>query len=150
MNLSDDQLSRFLSCMGRQLEVVFRPVEPRLTRSERRSWLLHRHLSTHLTQDSFPSWPARIEVNLQRLRAGVSGQPHLRHLDLWASLLERGDLAGIRRALTGLDRESIEMREVSPMGGLLPHDELPPGKSPRPHRRAAGTVKGQVTTREVG
>jgi hypothetical protein len=25
---------------------------------------------------------------------------------------------GLHRALTGLDRDSIEMREVSPMGGL--------------------------------
>jgi hypothetical protein len=29
----------------------------------------------------------------------------------------------LHRVLTGLDRESIEMREVSPMGGLLPQGE---------------------------
>jgi hypothetical protein len=30
---------------------------------------------------------------------------------------------GLHRVLTGLDRDPIEMREVSPMGGLLPQDE---------------------------
>ena len=29
----------------------------------------------------------------------------------------------LHRILTGLDRDSIDMREVSPMGGLLPQDE---------------------------
>ena len=38
VELSDDQLDRLLSCMGFRLEVVRRPVVPRLTRSERRSW----------------------------------------------------------------------------------------------------------------
>ena len=41
------------------------------------------------------------------------------------------DVLGLHRVLTGLDRDSIEMREVSPMGGLLPQDEAPRG----PHRR---------------
>jgi hypothetical protein len=30
---------------------------------------------------------------------------------------------GLHRVLTGLDRDSIEMRDVSPMGGLLPQSE---------------------------
>jgi hypothetical protein len=29
----------------------------------------------------------------------------------------------LHRVLTGLDRDSIEMRVVSPMAGLLPQDE---------------------------
>ena len=37
--------------------------------------------------------------------------------------MERGDVSGLHRVLTGLDRDSIEMREVSPMGGLLPDEE---------------------------
>ena len=37
VQLSDEQLDRLLSCMGRRLEVVRRPVLPQLTRSERRS-----------------------------------------------------------------------------------------------------------------
>jgi hypothetical protein len=32
-------------------------------------------------------------------------------------------LVALRRALTGLDRDSVEMREVTPMGGLLSEAE---------------------------
>ncbi|WP_245671714.1 helix-turn-helix domain-containing protein [Nocardia amamiensis] len=123
LNLSDEQLERLLSCMGYRLEVVRRPVVPELTRSERRSWQWHRRLSTHLTQSSLQLWRPHIERNLRRLRDGVSGQPHVRNIDRWESLIERGDVPGLHRVLTGLDRDSIEMREVSPMGGLLPQDE---------------------------
>lgn len=123
ISMSDEQLSRLLSCMGFCLEVVRRPVAPDLTRSEARSWRLHRQLSTHLTQSSLQAWFPQIERNLARLRSGVSGQPHLRNLDRWESLIEPADVPGLHRVLTGLDRESIEMREVSPMGGLLAQDE---------------------------
>jgi hypothetical protein len=41
----------------------------------------------------------------------------------WGTLVSSGDLGGLHRALTGLDRDSIEMREVSPMGGLLSERE---------------------------
>src|SRR3954452_8161486 len=50
VDLSDDQLDRLLSCMGYRLEVVRQPVIPELTRSERRSWRLHRELVKHLTR----------------------------------------------------------------------------------------------------
>jgi len=123
VELSDDQLDRLLSCMGYRLEVVRRPVVPELTRSERRSWALHRRLSTHLTPSSLEAWRATIEGNLERLRSRVKGQPHLRNLERWQLLIDRGDLPGLHRVLTGLDRESIEMREVSPMAGLLSQEE---------------------------
>ena len=123
VDLSDDQLDRLLSCMGYRLEVVRKPVLADLTRSERRSWELHRRLSTHLTRSSLEMWRATMERNLERLRSSVKGQPHLRNLDRWQSLIDRRDLPGLHRILTGLDRESIEMREVSPMGGLLSNEE---------------------------
>jgi transcriptional regulator with XRE-family HTH domain len=123
VNLSDEQLDRLLSCMGYRLEVVRRPVVPELTRSERRSWRLHRQLSTHVTPSSLREWQPRLKQNLRRLRGNVSGQPHLRNLDHWELLIDSGDVPGLHRVLTGLDRHSIEMREVSPMGGLLPQDE---------------------------
>jgi transcriptional regulator with XRE-family HTH domain len=123
VDLSDDQLDRLLSCMGYRLEVTRRPVIPQLTRSERRSWRLHCRLSIRLTQDSLDQWRPVIERNLERLRSGVTGQPHSRNLDRWESLVMHGDVPGLHRVLTGLDRNSIEMREVSPMGGLLPQDE---------------------------
>jgi hypothetical protein len=123
IDLSDDQLDRLLSCMGYRLEVVRRPVVPDLTRSEQRSWRLHRQLSSHLTKSSLEQWHTTIEANLQRLRRSVRGQPHSRNLDRWNLLIEHGDVLGLHRVLTGLDRDSIEMREVSPMGGLLPQSE---------------------------
>jgi hypothetical protein len=109
--------------MGYRLEVTRRPVAPQLTHSERRSWRLHCRLSIRLTQDSLEQWRSVIERNLGRLRNSVTGQPHSRNLDRWESLVGQGDVPGLHRVLTGLDRDSIEMREVSPMGGLLPQDE---------------------------
>jgi transcriptional regulator with XRE-family HTH domain len=123
VDLSDDQLDRLLSCMGYRLEVSRRPVVPDLTRSERRSWRLHCRLSIRLTPASLEEWRPVIERNLKRLRSGVTGQPHSRNLDRWESLVGHGDELALHRVLTGLDRDSIEMREVSPMGGLLPQDE---------------------------
>jgi transcriptional regulator with XRE-family HTH domain len=119
-SLSDDQLDRLLSCMGYRLEVTRRPVIPELTRSERRSWRLHCRLSIRLTPASLQEWRPVIDRNLERLRESVTGQPHTRNLDRWESLIGHGDVLGLHRILTGLDRDLIEMREVSPMGGLLP------------------------------
>jgi hypothetical protein len=123
VDLSDEQLDRLLSCMGYRLEVILRPVIPSLTRSERRSWRLHCRISIRLTPASLQEWRPTIERNLQRLRGSVTGQPHMRNLDRWSLLVDHGDMLGLHRVLTGLDRDSIEMREVSPMGGLLPESE---------------------------
>jgi transcriptional regulator with XRE-family HTH domain len=123
VELSDEQLDRLLSCMGYRLEVVRRPVEPKLNRSERRSWELHRRLSSKLNEVTLQEWRPTIERNLERLQHRVTGRPHLRNLDHWSSLLQHGDVLGLHRVLTGLDRHSIEMREVSPMSGLLSADQ---------------------------
>jgi transcriptional regulator with XRE-family HTH domain len=123
VELSDEQLDRLLSCMGYRLEVVRRAVRPGLTRSERRSWLLHRRLSSRLTRAGLQEWRPVIEADLGRLRDRVTGQPHQRNLERWTRLVQDGDVLGLHRVLTGLDRDSIEMREVSPMGGLLSPDE---------------------------
>jgi hypothetical protein len=103
--------------------VVRRLVEPELTRSERRSWRLHRQLSAHLTRQTLDEWRPRIEAHLERLHAGVSGQPHTRNVERWSEMVRAGDVLGLRRVLTGLDRDSVQMREVSPMGGLLSQEE---------------------------
>ncbi len=123
VDLSDDQLERLLSCMGYRLEVVRRPVVPKLTRSERRSWQLHRRVSTLLNRDDIQEWRPTIERNVDRLGDQVTGQPHERNLERWRDLVNRGDLPGLHRVLTGLDRDSVEMREVSPMGGLLTQEQ---------------------------
>lgn len=123
VDLSDEQLDRLLSCMGCRLEVIRRAVSPEMTRSERRSWLLHRQLSRQLTRDSLPEWTPTIEGNLRRLRDGVSGEPHRTNVQRWSQLVREGDVLKLRRVLTGLDRDSIEMREVSPMSGLLSDEQ---------------------------
>lgn len=123
IKMSDEQLDRLLSCMGRRLEVERRCVVPRLTRSERRSWLLHRRLSALLSPSRLEEWRPTINRNLRRLRTSVQGEPHDRNLGRWESLIERGDIPGLHRVLTGLDRDSIEMREVSPFGGILTPEE---------------------------
>ncbi|WP_155944017.1 hypothetical protein [Mycobacterium sp. 360MFTsu5.1] len=95
----------------------------RLTRSEHRSWIVHCQLATHLTATSLTDWRTTILDNIARLRLSVHGRPHLENLDHWQHIVESNDLAGLRRALIGVDRHDIEMREVTPLGGLLPDDE---------------------------
>ncbi|MFJ9316023.1 helix-turn-helix domain-containing protein [Pimelobacter simplex] len=123
VELSDEQLDRLLSAMGFRLEVVRRPVRPELTRSERRSWMLHRTLSGHLTRERLDEWLPTIERNLGRLDEQVRGRVHLDSIERWRTLIDERDVLGLHRVMTGLDRTSIEMREVSPLGGLLPDDE---------------------------
>ena len=123
VDMSDEMLDRLLSCMGYRLEVLRRPVRPSLTRSVERSWRLHRQLSTHLSPETLRQWQPTINSNFNRLQGSVQGQPHMSNLDRWRKLVRDGDVSGLRRLMTGLDIDSIEMREVSPMGGLLPPDE---------------------------
>ncbi|OKH75434.1 DNA-binding protein [Mycobacterium sp. SWH-M5] len=123
IDFSDAQLDRLLSCMGHRLVVTRRAVDVELTRSERRSWMVHRQLATHLTAAALDEWRPTILANIARLRTGVRGQPHTDNLDRWQRIVETGDLSAVRRALTGVDRQDVEMREVTPMGGLLPADE---------------------------
>ncbi|MGQ0575038.1 MAG: helix-turn-helix domain-containing protein [Pseudonocardia sp.] len=121
--MSDDMLDRLLSCMGYRLEVTRRPVRPDLGRSPERSWRLHRQLSKHLTSHSLDAWRPTVQRNLDRLRLSVRGRPHLPNLDRWQRLIDERDLPGLHRVMNGLDIDSVQMREVSPMGGLLPPHE---------------------------
>ncbi|GAA3674517.1 hypothetical protein GCM10022237_37620 [Nocardioides ginsengisoli] len=123
VDLSDDQLDRLLSCMGFRLEIVRRAVAPRLTRSERRSWQLHRRLSTLLDRESLTAWTPTIRRNLEHLGRRTTGQPHERNLARWQALIDDGNLPGLHRVLTGLDLDAIEMREVSPLSGLLSDEQ---------------------------
>lgn len=123
LGVSDDQLRRLLSCMGYELEVVRRPVRPTLTRSESRSWRLHRQISGQLTRETLQQWSPTIKKNLVRLKSGVQGEPHESNLREWKRLIGTVNVPGLHRVLTGLDRHSIEMREVSPLGGILTDEE---------------------------
>ena len=66
----------------------------------------------------------------------------MRNLDRWTSLIDRGDVPGLHRVLTGLDRDSIEMREVSPMGGLFAGRAY--GRAPDGQLMRRDTVDDQV------
>jgi transcriptional regulator with XRE-family HTH domain len=123
VELSDRMLDRLLSCMGYRLEVVRKPVRPGLRRSEERSWRLHREISRRLDETTMSRWRPIMLRNLDRLRGQVTGQPHLRNLDRWQRLVDDNDVLGVHRVLTGLDRDSMEMREVSPMSGVLTQQE---------------------------
>ena len=123
IDFSDDQIDRLLSCMGYRLEVSRQAIDANLTRSERRSWSMHRQLATHLNSTSLTAWQPTIFANIARLRADVRGQPHLANLEHWHHLVSTKDVPALRRVLTGVDRRSIEMREVTPMGGILTDEE---------------------------
>ena len=121
--MSDNMLNRLLTCMGYRVEVVRRPIKIEVGRSPMRSWRLHRQLSMHLSPKSLVEWRPLVLRNLDLLRGSTQGQPHLRNLDRWRQVIEDGDVPGLRRLMTCLDTDSVQMREVSPMGGLLPPDE---------------------------
>lgn len=120
---SDEMVRRLLSCMGYGLEVVRRPVPIEPSRSVKRSWLLHRRLSRSLNPQSLEEWTPRILSNLDQMSRQVRGEPHTGNLERWRRLVQERDLPNLHRVLTGLDPDSIAMREASPLRGLLSQDE---------------------------
>lgn len=121
-DVDDETLVELLACMGFRPDEGARAVMVELTRSELRSWLVHRALAACLTDTSIADWAPTILANIKGLRAGVYGQPHLANLDRWQWVVEHDDVRGMRHALIGLDRQAVEMREVTPMAGLLDED----------------------------
>lgn len=123
-DMSDAMLDRLISCMGYRLEVVRRPVKVALRRSPERSWRLHRRLATHLTSgDVLDVWRPVMLSNLAHLHGSIQGEPHVSNLERWRRLIEADDVPALRRTMTGLDEDSVSMREVSPLSGLLPEAE---------------------------
>lgn len=120
---SDEQLDRLLCSMGYRLQVARQPIQAHLTRSERRSWGLHLEVARRLTKESLRVWRPIIDVNLKHLLTGVTGKPHTANVARWRELVSQENLPDLHRVLTGLDRDSIEMREVSPLAGVLTDDE---------------------------
>ena len=98
-------------------------VVPDLTRAERRSWTLHHRLSTHLTRSTLTQWRPTILANLERLRGAFEANRTSATSTDGKYWYSDGDVAGLHRVLTGLDRDSIEMREVTPLSGLLSDEE---------------------------
>lgn len=123
IDMSDDMLDRLLSWMGYRLEVVRRPVSVKLDRPGERRWRMHQALMGQLSHETLRQWRPVLARNLERLLRSTRGEPHMRNLDRWSELVSAGDLRGMRRVMTGLDTDSVQMREVSPFSGLLPEDE---------------------------
>lgn len=123
IEMSDEMLDRLLSCLGYRLEVVRRSVRVELDRSHLRSWSLHRQLATHLDPNALDGWVPTVHRNLERLRSTAQGEPHVSNLDRWERLIEQRDVPGLRLVMTGLDTDSVQMREVSPLGGLMSQEE---------------------------
>lgn len=80
---------------------------------------------THHVPHGITDWAPTVLANIQRLRTGAYGRLHLHNLDCWQRIIETNDLPALRRALTGVDRHNIEMREVTPIAGLLPDEGTP-------------------------
>lgn len=91
--------------------------------SERRTLVLHRVLAERLDAATLASWTPRILANLDRLETGVQGRPHVQNLARWRRLVEAGHVEGIRAVLVSVEVNGIEMREVSPMAGILTEAE---------------------------
>lgn len=121
--MSDDMLDRLLSCMGYRLEVVRRPVPAELDHSTERRWRMHQPLVPLLSPESLRKWRPILTRNLKGLKASTRGEPHMRNIGRWSELVSSDDVRGIRRVMTGLDTDSVQMREVSPFGGLLPEGD---------------------------
>ena len=121
--LGERVFTHLLSCLGYESRVVIEVFEPELTRSERRSWLLHRRISSMLGDDQLEDRRPMLIRNLGLVRERIQGEPHESNLGEWEQILLDGDWLRLRRVLTGLDRHAIEMREVSPMSGVLSDEE---------------------------
>ncbi|WP_424347649.1 hypothetical protein [Kocuria sp. CH-021] len=94
-----------------------------MNRSSLRTLLLHRSLVPKLNEETLSSWTPQILQNLERLSSSVQGHPHVENLGRWRRIVETRDVETLRTVLDSPDPGSIEMREVSPMGGLIGQDE---------------------------
>lgn len=99
------------------------PQNSELNRSVLRTLMLHRSLVPKLSEETLSSWTPRILQNLDRLSGSVQGHPHVENLGRWRRIVENHDLNTLRTLLDSTDQGSIEMREVSPMGGLISQEE---------------------------
>lgn len=114
---SQPTLDRLLSALGVTVNVDVQPVT--LSRNSRRSWLLHREIARLLGAANTVDWDM-MSQNLHRVAATSQGHPHEANIKRWRQLIDTRDLTELRRVLTDTSSDGIQMREVSPMAGLLP------------------------------
>jgi len=111
-----------MSSLGVRVEVSVSPIP--MERTKRRSWLLHRRISSKLGALGIDDdgWE-RMQRSLRRVRSNTQGPIHERHIDLWQSIIDQRSLRELQRVLVDTSDEGIGMREVSPMTGFLTEEE---------------------------
>ncbi len=98
--------------MRYHLEVTRRPIRPELTRSESRSWQLHRQLSRRLDRSTLEEWRPTIRRNLRRLRRGH------RNVDVLPARHRAGplrDVDGLIEQVLGREIDLIDYGGLKPM-----------------------------------
>lgn len=82
------ELDLLLACMGFEIKPDRSIAVVEMSRSECRSWLAHRELSAYLTKWPGIDWQSTVFANIDRLRRGTRGQPHMDNLDRWRRIAE--------------------------------------------------------------
>ena len=88
-----------------------------------RTLKLHQHLESELSDETLSIRRPTILRNIERIGSRVRGRPHVQNVERWRRIIEDGDLVSLRKVLSSTNIDSIEMREVSPMGGIIDQDE---------------------------
>lgn len=88
-----------------------------------RTLKLHQHLESELSDETLSIRRPTILRNIERIGNRVRGRPHVQNVERWRRIIEDGDLVSLRKVLSSTNIDSIEMREVSPMGGIIDQDE---------------------------
>ena len=80
-------------------------------------------IADKMTAETIEEWSGLVIQNLSRNRTSIQGQPHMRNLDRWGEIVDSRNIDALREVLTSVDRDAVEMREVSPMSGILTNEE---------------------------
>ncbi|MDR0432617.1 MAG: helix-turn-helix domain-containing protein [Bifidobacteriaceae bacterium] len=121
VTMSQAMLSHLLSAMGYAAEIAV--IRAPLNISDERSWRLHRAVAKKLTAGVIGKAKPRLIKNVLAQRAAVRGEPHLSHLAQWERMIRAEDVQSIRRCCLDVGDFGREMREVSPLGGILTQSE---------------------------
>ncbi|MDR1119266.1 MAG: helix-turn-helix domain-containing protein [Bifidobacteriaceae bacterium] len=123
VGMSAEMLQYLLSGLGLRAVVAARAEAPAMSRSDKRSWLVHRAVAERLSPSAWPEAAAIVRRNIARLEASVHGEPHLANLARWRELAAAGDVRAIRRVLLDPGDDGRAMRDVSPFAGVLPEPD---------------------------
>jgi excisionase family DNA binding protein len=96
-------------------------IEPRLTREQLKQLWLHRAVAGKVVQNP-PALLAAASINLRCLRRIHSDEPAGNWLDRWEAVIDDG-VETVLDALTSSAEYAIELRVMSPFGGILTEAE---------------------------